>query len=1131
MKKVALLKNQKGISMVSLVITIIVILILSAIVFVSSGKTMGEADYSKYVSHVSDVSTAFEETTKLITGKMVVKNQYNQPEQIYNYVAKNGSGEDDVLKLKEVPKYTIIQDEGQFGIELPQMIVESGTGKRVPVKYATTKSGQIFTWPPYDHDDKFYITDSDTVEDKMQTIIKVGDEEFEIKLNYTDGTLLDWEGPINEDDDPIKPPEDDDFENPTEHEHSFTARVQTPQYFCSDATCLVPAKYYYKCTSCEVKGTETFTVGAALGHIYGEKTVVKEATCSEPGSAQSKCTRCGDILNLEVPKDSSNHNGRELQQITQEPTCATEGVKTYRCSACSTVLRTESIAKTDHNSEKIVITKEATCTSAGTKTYRCSVCNKEMRTEAITALGHSEDSFKITKTPTCKEPGTKVYTCSRCNQETRTEEVPIDTSKHYGSTETQTITPATCTGTGTTAKICSLCKATIGSGSLAALGHSWNASEPPRKCNRCGLEELGDATLAPNSTWYSQGGTTISRNQITSITFVDTYDTIGKTIVDQWDASIASTGTTDNVGPITSYIEYDELGNGTYKLTLAGNGTGKMYANNDSYGAFKDFTALNKIENISIFDTSNTTNMKYMFRNCSALTELDVSKFFTSNVTNIYGIFEDCTSITSLDVSNWNTSNMTDISHVFENCVKLQTVDVSKWDVSKAQMMGWMFEGCNSITEIDVSNWNTLSVTRIDFIFSGCSKLTQIDVSNWNTNNVVRMTEAFSICSSIKTLDLRKWNTSSVKYFDKMFYGCTQLEEILGIETWNTSSGLGFGGMFRNCSSIRVLDLSSFDTRKAMYGSEHSSGMSECTQLMFNKMYKLEKITLGENFTFEGDGTSESSYYGMLPTPSGDYITGADGKWYNADTGATYVSSEIPNNTGATYLAVPTYYTYNIVYESSTGKSLGTETVTKLQGTSNTISAPLKTGYITPASQSVTWDSVTPKTITFTYQIITYDILIDCDVGTGVSSTTYTIESDTFSLGIPTWSGGTFKGWVGSNGTTPQITVTIPKGSYGAKEYTATWEEKIEAFAIYSDTDNSLRFYKRAGVPAVGEMYNNLNVTAIFEGIETDIYELIKGSWSTYVSTPWQLYDGSIKSVIIEDEIKPVSTAYWFYRI
>lgn len=60
-------------------------------------------------------------------------------------------------------------------------------------------------------------------------------------------------------------------------------------------------------------------------------------------------------------------------------------------------------------------------------------------------------------------------------------------------------------------------------------------------------------------------------------------------------------------------------------------------------------------------------------------------------------------------------------------------------------------------------------------------------------------------------------------------------------------------------------------------------------------------------------------------------------------------------------------YTYNVVYKSSNGTSLGSTTVTKVYGTTNTISAPSKTGYNTPSSQFVKWDSTSAKTITFTY--------------------------------------------------------------------------------------------------------------------------------------------------------------------
>ena len=60
-------------------------------------------------------------------------------------------------------------------------------------------------------------------------------------------------------------------------------------------------------------------------------------------------------------------------------------------------------------------------------------------------------------------------------------------------------------------------------------------------------------------------------------------------------------------------------------------------------------------------------------------------------------------------------------------------------------------------------------------------------------------------------------------------------------------------------------------------------------------------------------------------------------------------------------------YTYSIVYVSSNGTALGSSSATYEYGSTNTISAPAISGYITPGSQSVKWDSTSGKTITFTY--------------------------------------------------------------------------------------------------------------------------------------------------------------------
>lgn len=58
-----------------------------------------------------------------------------------------------------------------------------------------------------------------------------------------------------------------------------------------DADCERAETYYRSCKTCGVKSSDTFTVGAPLGHDL-TITIVKEATRTEPALARTECSRC-----------------------------------------------------------------------------------------------------------------------------------------------------------------------------------------------------------------------------------------------------------------------------------------------------------------------------------------------------------------------------------------------------------------------------------------------------------------------------------------------------------------------------------------------------------------------------------------------------------------------------------------------------------------------------------------------------------------------------------------------------------------------------------------------------------------------------------------------------------------------
>ena len=225
---------------------------------------------------------------------------------------------------------------------------------------------------------------------------------------------------------------------------------------------------------------------------------------------------------------------------------------------------------------------------------------------------------------------------------------------------------------------------------------------------------------------------------------------------------------------------------------------------------FRDCSSLTELD-LSIFDTSNVTDMGRMFDGCSSLTGLDVSGFDTSNVTNMGSMFDGCSSLTGLDVSSFNTSIVTNMHSMFDGCSSLTGLDVSGFDTSNVTDMYGMFDGCSSLTGLDVSGFNTSNVTDMMAMFQDCSSLTGLDVSGFNTSNVTDMGGMFEGCSSLTGLDVSGFDTSNVTNMYGMFEGCSTLTG-LDVSGFDTSNVTNMGGMFAGWSSLTGIDLSNFDT-------------------------------------------------------------------------------------------------------------------------------------------------------------------------------------------------------------------------------------------------------------------------------------------------------------------------------
>lgn len=162
-----------------------------------------------------------------------------------------------------------------------------------------------------------------------------------------------------------------------------------------------------------------------------------------------------------------------------------------------------------------------------------------------------------------------------------------------------------------------------------------------------------------------------------------------------------ATNIADKVDPTTKEFNFDYNGTLTScKYMFGGNSSYNRYERIDHIPDTSQVTDMSwmfancndlKSVNLADLDTSQVTNMRNMFSSCKALTSLDLSNLDTSQVTNMSYMFNDCRQLISLDASNLDTSKVTNMIKLFYDCEKLKTVNLFGWDMSKCNDQRMMF--------------------------------------------------------------------------------------------------------------------------------------------------------------------------------------------------------------------------------------------------------------------------------------------------------------------------------------------------------------------------------------------------------------------------------------------------------
>ena len=272
-------------------------------------------------------------------------------------------------------------------------------------------------------------------------------------------------------------------------------------------------------------------------------------------------------------------------------------------------------------------------------------------------------------------------------------------------------------------------------------------------------------------------------------------------------------------------------------------------------------------------NTSNVTNMEYMFTNATKLKEGNFSDWDTSKVKKMGHMF-DRTSALESPVNFRDASNVEDMAFMFWNS-KVPSVSIG--NAGKVKDMNRMFEGA-LVEKVEIGN--TSNVTNMENMFTSATKLKEGNFSDWDTSKVKKMGHMFDRTSALESpvnfrdasnvedMAFMFWlskvpsvsigNAGKVKDMGYMFNN-SQVEKV---EIANTSSVENMSNMFAHAKKLKDGNMSEWDTSKAKNLSAMFYGASQFNQDLSN--WNLSSASNLDGFIWSDDSFEPDNYEKFL---------------------------------------------------------------------------------------------------------------------------------------------------------------------------------------------------------------------------------------------------------------------------
>lgn len=336
-------------------------------------------------------------------------------------------------------------------------------------------------------------------------------------------------------------------------------------------------------------------------------------------------------------------------------------------------------------------------------------------------------------------------------------------------------------------------------------------------------------------------------------------------------------------------------------------------ANANFSGAFKDFTSMTRIDGINLLNVQTVTNLSSLFENDTSLINFDVNGVsnwvIRNTLTNTSKMFYNCRSLQTLSGPiDWNTSNVTDMSYMFASCSELTSLVLdspspagSLFDFNAATNLSYMFAGCKNLSSISaffyyrntnnarnmsymfydcerlnfdpgyvmIDHLDLNSVTNTESMFENCQRLANISFVS-RANNLTNAKKMFKNCRNLQyvTFEAYTGGAANITNMEEMFCGCTALRQ-LGADY----DGLSFNRvqntkrMLKDCTSLTRVD----------FQNNNLSNVRDATS-MFENCSTLSQIKINSNLRGLNNLIASDNMFKNCT-----YLKGGNGTKYNPD--------------------------------------------------------------------------------------------------------------------------------------------------------------------------------------------------------------------------------------------------------